>query len=103
MTSVVMFSNINEPLLLKLKERFSDLDLEWIVKQGKAVSDVQKNVVRGEQQDTARVHLMVFPHNYHALPRGTKDDPRFEAWFKETLIKKHTEHYMHDGVSLYVY
>lgn len=103
MTSVVMFSNINEPLLTKLKERFADIDLEWLVKQGNAVSDTQRNIVRAECQDKTNVHLMVFPHSYHATALSSNSDPRWVAWSKEVGIKAPRERFMHDGVSLHIY
>lgn len=101
MTSVVMFSNINEPLLTKLKEKHPTVDLDWLMKQGSAVSDVQKNIVRAEHKDQSGVHLMVFPQDYHIQAGNT--DPRWLAWTKETGIRPPVERYAHGGVSLHVY
>jgi hypothetical protein len=101
MTSVVMFSNINEPLLLKLKEQFETIDLEWLIKQGSAVSDTQRNIVRAEQNDQNAVHLMVFPQDYHTQAGST--DPRWIAWTREVGVKPPTASYAHGGVSLHVY
>jgi len=101
MTSVVMFSNINEPLLTVLKEKHPAIDLTWLMKQGSGVSEAQKNIVRADCNDQSGVHLMTFPQGYHLNADHT--DPRWSAWSRETGIKTPSESYAHGGVNLYVY
>lgn len=103
MTSVVMFSNLNEPLLTKIKEKHAGVDLNWLMKQGSMVSETQRNIVRAECKDQSGVHLMVFPQDYHVKTLQASNDPHWLAWTKETGIRQPTEHYAHGGVSLYIY
>lgn len=102
MTAVIMFSNINEPLLTVLKENHPAVDLAWLLRQGSAVSDIQKNIVRADyRDDKSDVCLMVFPQGYHVNPDPS--DPRWSAWSKQTGMQPPRESYMQDGICLYVY
>ncbi|ANJ65127.1 hypothetical protein FDJ23_gp314 [Erwinia phage vB_EamM_Desertfox] len=103
MTSVVLFANVTEPLLLKLKEVNEAVDLEWLIEQGKMVSLIRKNVVRAERDDGAHVHVMVFPREYLLNLAERHDDAQYQAWLIESKIKPFKEHYAHGSLSMYVY
>ncbi len=86
MTSVVMFSRINEPLLTKLKEQYQTIDIDWLIVQNKSVNLMQRNIVRADKSADPGVHLVVFPREYHNHD-AVNDDPRYAAWQREISVK----------------
>lgn len=103
MTSLVMFANINEPLLTKLKEHHDTVDLDWITAQSAMVSQLQKNVVRATHDDGAAIHVVVFPREFQVEAPNKRTDPQHVAWVAECKVKPFKEHYAHGDTSVYVF